>query len=421
MDYRIYPPQEIFETTVVLPRSKSVDTRALVLNYVAGHRPEPGGDCDDTATLAGILSRPLPSDGGTVDVGPAGTAMRFLTALLSATENVDCILTGSDRMLRRPIGPLVEVLRHMGADITYAGEEGFPPLKIKGHRLSGGTMDIEASTSSQFVSALMMIAPLLNADLTIRLLGEIQSMPYIRMTADMLRARGAQVDFDRDKVEIHTPAGGIQHLDQSEPDWSAAAFWYELAAVTAGWVTLTGISDSSLQGDKEVAPLFERLGVLTEYTDEGVELSATPDLYSRLEADLTDMPDAVPALAVTACLIGVPFRLSGVGALHHKECDRLEALKAELAKLGCILETENYGTVLTWDGRRVPVMSMPEYDTYADHRMAMALAPVSVFIPGIVVRNADVVSKSYPKFWEQLEAAGFTPADPSDPLPSPEE
>ena len=186
-------------------------------------------------------------------------------------------------------------------------------------------------------------------------------------------------------------------------------------------MTLTGISDSSLQGDKEVAPLFERLGVLTEYTDEGVELSATPDLYSRLEADLTDMPDAVPALAVTACLIGVPFRLSGVGALHHKECDRLEALKAELAKLGCILETENYGTVLTWDGRRVPVMSMPEFDTYADHRMAMALAPVSVFIPGIVVRNADVVSKSYPKFWEQLEAAGFTLADPSDPLPSPEE
>lgn len=421
MDYRIYPPQEIFETSVALPRSKSVDTRALVLNYVAGQHSVPGGDCDDTATLAEILSRPFPSDGGTVDVGPAGTAMRFLTALLSATEGVDCVLTGSERMLRRPIGPLVDVLRSIGADITYTGEEGFPPLNIKGRRLSGGNVDIEASTSSQFISALMMISPLLESELSIRLLGEIQSLPYIRMTAEMLRARGARVDFDRDKVEIFTPHSGIRPLDQGEPDWSAAAFWYELAAVTAGWVTLTDLTDSTLQGDKEVAKLFERLGVLTEYTDDGVELSATPDLYSRLEADLTDMPDAVPALAVTACLIGVPFRLSGVGALHHKECDRIEALKTELAKLGCILETENYGTVLTWEGRRVPITKMPEFDTYADHRMAMALAPVSVFIPGIVVRNAEVVSKSYPKFWEQLAAAGFTLADPSDPLPAPEE
>lgn len=420
MDYRIYPPQEIFEATVVLPHSKSVDTRAMVLNYVAGVRPEEGGDCDDTRTLAAILSRPFPADGGTVDVGPAGTAMRFLTALLSATEGTDCLLTGSDRMLRRPIGTLVEVLRRLGADITYAGEEGFPPLRIKGRKLSGGTVDIDASTSSQFVSALMMIAPLLDSQFTLRLLGEVQSMPYIRMTAAMLTARGAQVDFDRDKIDIYIPSGGLKAMPQAEPDWSAAAFWYELAAVTAGWVTLTGLTDSALQGDKEVAPLFERLGVLTEFTDEGVELSATPDLYSRLEADLTDMPDAVPALAVTACLIGVPFRLSGVGALHIKECDRIEALRTELAKIGCILETENYGTVLVWEGRRVPVNTMPEFDTYADHRMAMALAAVSVFIPGIVVRNAEVVSKSYPEFWQQLAAAGFVLADPSDPIPSPE-
>lgn len=421
MDYRIYPPQEIFEATAVLPRSKSIDTRALVLNYVAGQRPGQGGDCDDTTTLADILSRPFPTDGGTVNVGPAGTAMRFLTALLSASESVNCVLTGSERMLRRPIGPLVDVLRHMGADIEYSGEDGFPPLKIKGRKLSGGTVDIDASTSSQFISALMMISPLLEANITIRLLGEIQSLPYIKMTAEMLRARGAEVDFDRDKIDIYIPKGGLKPVAQGEPDWSAAAFWYELAAVTAGWVTLTGLNDSSLQGDKEVAKLFERLGVLTEFTDEGVELSATPDLYSRLEADLTDMPDAVPALAVTACLIGVPFRLSGVGALHHKECDRLEALKTELAKIGCIIDTENYGTVLTWEGRRTPMTKLPEFDTYADHRMAMALAPVSVFIPGIVVRNAEVVSKSYPKFWEQLAAAGFTLADPSEPLPTPEE
>ena len=241
------------------------------------------------------------------------------------------------------------------------------------------------------------------------------------MTAEMMRRRGAQVDFDRDRVDVGCP-DGLRPVPDAEPDWSAAAFWYEIAAVTAGWVTVKGLfKDGSLQGDSEVATLFERLGVLTDYEDGNAELSATPDLYNSLDADLTDMPDAVPALVVTCCLIGLPFRLTGLGALHHKECDRLEALKAEMAKLGCALEIEGYGTVLAWDGRRRPVAELPVFDTYADHRMAMALAPVSVFVPGIVVRDAGVVSKSYPDFWEQLQNAGFRLADPSEPLPTPEQ
>lgn len=423
MDYRILPPEEILETTVTLPPSKSIGARALVLNYLAG-APGCGAQsacCDDTRTLAGILAAGLPGDGSAVDIGPAGTAMRFLTALCAATRGCDCILTGSERMLKRPIAPLVKVLRMLGADIEYAGEEGFPPLRIKGRALSGGTVDIDASESSQYVSALMMVTPLLDAPLTIRLLGNVQSMPYISMTAEMMRRRGAAVDFDRDKVDVSCP-GGLRAVDEAEPDWSAAAFWYEIAAVTAGWVTVKGLfKDGSLQGDSEVAALFERLGVLTEYVDGDADLSATPDLYNSLDADLTDMPDAVPALVVTCCLVGIPFRLTGLGALHHKECDRLEALKAEMAKLGCMLEIEVYGTVLSWDGRRVPVATMPVFDTYADHRMAMAFAPVAVFVPGIVVRDAGVVSKSYPDFWSQFEAAGFRLLDPSEPLPTPEE
>lgn len=161
--------------------------------------------------------------------------------------------------------------------------------------------------------------------------------------------------------------------------------------------------------------------MLTEFTDEGAELSATPELFNSLDADMSGMPDAVPALAVTACMVGVPFRFSGVGALHHKECDRLEALVRELAKLGFMLDIEAYGTVLCWDGRRRPIHELPVFDTYNDHRMAMALAPVSVFVPGIVVRDVEVVEKSYPSYWDDLRTAGFTLLDPSEPIPEPEQ
>lgn len=407
MDYRIFPPEDILETEVVLPASKSIEARALVMHYIAGGNVGTAGSCDDTTTLARILDAGLPTDGSTINVGPAGTAMRFLTALCAATPGCRCTIKGTDRMHQRPIAPLVDTLRRLGADISYSGTDGFPPLTIAGRKLAGGTADIDASTSSQFISALMMIAPLLDSPLTLNLQGYVQSMPYIEMTGEMMRRRGAVVEIDRDRIYIDA-SHGLATLLESEPDWSAAAFWYEIAALTAGWVTLKRLSNNSLQGDRHAAALFERLGVLTEYTDEGAELSATPDLYNSLDADLTDMPDAVPALVVTCCLIGIPFRLSGIGALHDKECDRIEALQTEMAKIGCILDTEAYGTVLTWDGRRQPIADLPEFDSHGDHRMAMALASAAVYMPGIVLRHADVAAKSYPAFWHQLIAAGFT-------------
>lgn len=421
MDYRIFPPEEILETTVALPASKSLIARAMIMNYVGGRAADTGlGDaadvCDDTRTLGAILAAGLPTDGATVDVGPAGTAMRFLCALCAATVGTDCLLTGCDRMLHRPIGPLVDALRALGAEVEYAGEEGFPPLRIHGRKLAGGELEVDAAVSSQYISALMMVAPLMAAPLTLKLRGNVQSLPYIQMTADMMCHRGVEAEVDRDSVII--AAGNYTRMsdDALEPDWSAAAFWYEIAALTAGWVTLTGLRDDSLQGDRQTVGLFERLGVITEFTDEGAELSSTPDLYSHLDADLSDMPDAVPALAVTACLAGIRFELTGVGALHHKESDRLEALVAELAKLGARLEIESYGTVLKWDGTRRPIHEMPVFDTHGDHRMAMALAPVAVFVPGIVVRDVEVVNKSYPEFWNHLRAAGFTLADPAEPI-----
>lgn len=420
MDYRIFPPDEILETTVLLPMSKSIAAREMIIDRIAGKTPcdtDNRNLCDDLRNLRRILNAPLE---GTVDVGASGTAMRFLTALCAATPGATVRLTGDDSLRARPVGPLVDALRALGADIEYATREGFPPLDIRGRRLDGGEVRLDVSASSQYASALMLIAPTMQNGLTIRLEGRSELSPYISMTAAVMNRCGVVAECD--PLCIKVQAGRYSNATATaEPDWSAATFWYEIAALTAGWVTLPGLSADSLQGDRGVADLFSCLGVVTEFTDEGAELSANPDLYGRLDVDLSGMPDAVPAVAVTACMAGIPFVLRGVEALRHKECDRLAALRDELAKVGVILTIENYDSELRWDGARMPVRALPVFDSHGDHRMAMALAPVAVFVPGIVVRHAETVSKSYPSFWRDLENAGFRLADPSEPIPQPEQ
>ena len=273
MDFRILPPDGILEASASLPLSKSINARAIVMAHIAGSSEEPVA-CDDTRTLASILGSAKLE--GTVDVGPAGTAMRFLTALAAASPGCVCTITGSDRMCRRPIAPLVDALRRLGADIKYEGTEGYPPLHIEGRRLSGGTIDIDASVSSQFISALMMVTPLMEAPLEIELKGNAGSLPYIKMTAEMMRRRGVNVDVEPLRIHVDNTPYRASHADDAEPDWSAAAFWYEIAALSAGWVTLTGMRENSIQGDSAQAALFEKLGVMTEFTDDGAELSATP-------------------------------------------------------------------------------------------------------------------------------------------------
>lgn len=405
MDYRIFPPEEMLETSLALPLSKSISARALVMASLGAEMPSAVARCTDTEAI----SHGLANRAGTVDIGAAGTAMRFLTAYYAATPDCDVTLDGCERMRHRPIAPLVDSLRALGADISYTGEEGFPPLHIKGRRLSGGEITIDSTVSSQFISAILMIAPTMQQTLTLNLDGDTVSAPYIRMTAEMMRRRGIDVEAGRDYVTVAPGCykGGEKEI---EGDWSAASFWYEIAALTAGWVTLTNLSADSIQGDKALRDIYPRLGVVTEFSDEGAELSATPDLFSRLDLDVTDTPDLVQPLAVTACAIGVPFSFTGVAALRHKETDRLDALCRELLKLGCVVETEG-DNVLAWEGRRLPVGEMPVIDTYGDHRMAMAFAPVSVFVPGLVIRDAGVVDKSYPDFWNHLREAGFTVTD----------
>ena len=409
MDYRIFPPDEIPETTVTrLPLSKSIAARMLVMNAMSRSAAAPDiariPDCEDTRVLAVALSR----TDGDIDVGACGTAARFLTAYYAATPGTSVTIGGTARLNARPVAPLVEALRALGADIRYAAAEGCMPLIINGRQLAGGRVALDASASSQFASALAMAGPLMAAPLVIDLGGEIASLPYLRMTLAMMRARHVEADIEGYEVHVAaTPYGAA--VCEAEPDWSAAAFWYETAALSAGWFTLPGLKEHSLQGDSILAKIGDRIGVVTEFTDEGVELSATPDLYSRLDLDAGDFPDLVPALAVTAAMAGIPFKFTRVGNLRHKECDRLDALVTELRKVGRVLEAGD--DWIGWEGDNVPVTEMPVMDPHGDHRMAMAFAPMSVWIPGIVVRDAGCVAKSYPGFWDDLRDAGFRVED----------
>lgn len=419
MSVRIFPPEEILETSVTLPLSKSISTRALIMAYLTPGVPTlPSAgisQCTDTAILRHCLENPSP----TVNVGAAGTSMRFLTALFAAMPGREATIDGSERMRQRPIGPLVDALRSLGAKIEYMESEGFPPLKITGRKLSGGRIDLDATVSSQYASALMMTAPTMDAPLMIHLTGGgTASSPYIRMTAEMMKRRGVDAAIEGYDISVpNTPY--LRTADDAEPDWSAATFWYEIAALSAGWVSVEGLNPQALQGDRAVATVFGHMGVNTEYTGNGAELSALPDLYARVDEDLSDMPDAVPAIVVTAAMLGIPFRITGVASLKNKECDRLTALREELLKFGIVLESESESgpDTIAWEGQRVPIDRIPVVDTRDDHRIAMAFAPTAIFMPGVVICNSGVVDKSYPGFWDALRNAGFIVQDADAPIP----
>ncbi len=381
MKYRIFPPEEIIEDGIIeLPLSKSLSTRGLVLDAMTQGGAVGGAyvaRCDDTEVIEKALSQVE----GTVDVGASGAALRFLTAYFAAKEGVEVELRGTERLHERPMGVLIEALRGCGAEIECIEEEGYAPLRINGRRLRGGEVNVDVTVSSQFVSALLMVAPMMDV-----------SLPYILMTVGMMEQRGIKVD--REPLRIKVEKGSYRPFDQQpEGDWSAAAFWYEISALTAGWITVTNLKEKTLQGDKAAMRLFECLGVNTVESEE-------------LQGDLTDNPDLAPALAVTCCLIGVPFKLTGLKSLGVKECDRLTALCEEMDKIGRVVEKiRDYG--LEWDGKSHPVVEMPEFSSHNDHRIAMALAPVAVYVPGVVIDGCEAVSKSYPDYWRQLQKIGF--------------
>lgn len=405
MDYRIYPPEEYLEAVVNLPLSKSVANRALIMKALTPGNPQEFAlpDCDDSKAIIYALNRePL----GEINIGAAGTAMRFLTAYFSVIKESDVVLDGSERMRNRPIGPLVDALRSLGADISYVLSDGYPPLKIRGKELSGGTLSIDASVSSQYISALMMIAPLMKNGLHLQLVGEVVSRPYILMTAKMMTDRGIEVEVDNDSVTVRPGFYEVPEGDAAEKDWSAASYWAEIVTLAAGEVKVPGLFDDSMQGDRRLVELFEPLGLLVEEEDDELTFTVHPEVHSRINFDMSENPDLAQTVAVTAALLRVPFTLTGLSTLRIKETDRLDALRRELDKLGYIVEITRDDS-LTWEGAVHPLFEEPVIDTYDDHRMAMAFAPAAIYYPGLVVKNVEVVSKSYPGFWDDLRSAGF--------------
>ena len=415
MDYRIFPPQQLLQTRTSLPLSKSESNRALIISALTpgGNMPAVVAECDDTAAMLSVLNS---LDSREVNVGAAGTAMRFLTALAAVTSGIDMVIDGSERMRQRPIGPLVDALRQCGASIEYAGTEGFPPLHVTGRALEGGEVTVDASVSSQFISALMMVAPCMANGLRINMAGEAVSESYLRLTAAMMERAGVTAEFERGTIDI--PSAKYTPVNWTiGADWSAASYWYEIEALTSGFVTLDGLDADSRQPDRKVADIFSNLGVLTEWEGEegGIDLMASPELSPRMVMDLSDNPDLAQTVIVTCAMLGVPFLISGLETLSIKETDRIKALYTELLKIGIVTDISVAGR-MDWDGSRRPIAELPEFDTYADHRMAMSLAPVSIYIPGIVVRDAGVVAKSYPGYWDVLRNAGFLVADASLPV-----
>lgn len=392
-------------TTIQLPSSKSISNRVLIINALGNgtFRPENLSDCDDTQ----VMIRALDSQNDTIDIMAAGTAMRFLTAYLAITPG-QRIITGTQRMQQRPIQVLVNALRELGAEIEYVANEGFPPLRITGSRLTKDSISLPGNVSSQYISALLMIAPMLHNGLTIKLTSDVISRPYIQLTLQLMKEFGAQAGWVDDhslKVEP-SPYRSVPFYVES--DWSAASYWYQMTALAAdAEVTLPGLFEASCQGDSRVAELFRSLGVETCYGDKTVTLKKTGNVVKRLDYNFINQPDLAQTFVVTCALMNIPFRFSGLQSLKIKETDRMAALIKELGKLGYVLR-ESEGSVLSWEGERCELPVDVAIDTYEDHRMAMAFAPACLVLPHIRINNPQVVSKSYPHYWEDLKQAGFT-------------
>ena len=426
MDYRIFAPDKIV-MEVELPASKSISNRMLILNALCGGELHNVARCDDTDAMRRALATDTTASGAvaTVNIGAAGTAMRFLTAYYATLEGSTVILDGTERMRHRPIALLVDALRRCGADIEYAGEEGFPPLRITGRKLSASHIEIAGNVSSQYISALLMVAPLMGCR-TVTLTGEIISLPYITMTLTLMRLMGVDCVMNGNNISIPADAHYVPCDFTVENDWSAASYWLEMQSLLPeSRITLKGLHSESAQGDSAVAGIFSQMGVTATITPTVTHLTAiepqnaTAHEGSRhgatgqhcpltpLTLDLKETPDLAQTIVVTACLLGRHFHITGLRTLRIKETDRIDALCTQLRRLGYII-TAGDDFSLSWNGERCAPEPEPHISTFDDHRMAMSFAPAAVLFPGIVIDDVEVVSKSYPDFWRHLEAAGFT-------------
>lgn len=391
---------------IALPASKSIANRLLVINALAGNSIIINNlsQANDTHLLQGILSE-LPTNNTAlveIDCHDAGTAMRFLTAFFAIT-NGKWLLKGTERMHQRPIGILVEKLKELGADIEYLHTEGYPPLLINGKQLKGGEISIDAGISSQYISALMMIAPYLKNGLILQLAGKITSKPYIYITTGLMQQCGGMVDFTGNTLTI--PQGKYTAAQITvESDWSAASYWYAIAAVAnRAEIQLNGLLPDSLQGDSVVARLMEEFGVTTTFTNNGVLIRNGGTVTNHFEHDFTDCPDLGPTFIALCGAMGIPARFYGLESLAIKESDRTAALAVELEKVGVVFEQKGTYWQLIPSIQAQNNFQSVVFDTYNDHRLAMALSVFSLVLSEIKINNPQVIIKSYPSFWDDFE------------------
>jgi 3-phosphoshikimate 1-carboxyvinyltransferase len=388
-----------------LTSSKSESNRALIIQALCEERFDIENLSISNDTL--VLKQLLSSKEKELSVNLAGTAMRFLTAYLSIQDK-EVVLTGAQRMKERPIKVLVDVLKQMGADISYEEAEGFPPLKICGTRLLGEKVTIDGGISSQYISALLMIAPKLDNGLTIDFDGEIISKPYIDMTIEMLRHFGVDVNWEGNSITVSS-GDFISRNFKVEADWSAASYWYGIAALAKDAdITLYGLKKKSLQGDAIVQEIYKNFGVETEIIKGGIRLTKNSEFKiqsSELKVDFVNCPDIAQTVAVTCAALNIKAKLTGLKTLRIKETDRIAALQTELAKLGFSVDVEGDDILIHAVNSVSSIYNKP-VQTYDDHRMAMAFAPL-VFHSSIVIEDEAVVGKSYPNFWKDLESVGF--------------
>ncbi|MGM0620223.1 MAG: 3-phosphoshikimate 1-carboxyvinyltransferase [Bacteroidota bacterium] len=406
MRYRISTNKNKIEGRIKLPASKSISNRVLIINALS-YSPYPVhnlSDSDDTR----VLLEALFSNQNKFDIGHAGTAMRFLTAFISKIVG-EWEITGSERMKQRPIKILVDALNELGAKIEYMEKEGFPPLKIFGSHLKGKTIELDGSVSSQYISALLMIAPTIENGLTLKLKGEITSQSYIELTLKLMEKFGVRHKWEGNTIYI--PEQKYFPVDFTvEADWSGASYWYELLALAKkGEVFLENLKLDSIQGDAHIAGWFEQFGIFSEQKKDGVLLSKRTSIQpKKLELDFIENPDVAQTIACLCVAKNIPFHFTGLKTLKIKETDRVAALQNELAKFCAKLTEPEHGD-LAWDGNIDLQMKheTPVVKTYHDHRMALAFAPMALSGLQLEIDNPMVVTKSYPSFWEDLRSVGF--------------
>ncbi len=388
---------------IVIPGSKSESNRLLILKALFPNITINNlSNSDDTVSL----TKGLKTQNNIVDVHHAGTAMRFLTAYYASKKGTEITLTGSKRMQERPIKVLVDALKSMGAEIAYLNNEGFPPLKITGKQLTINSVSLNANISSQYISALMLVAPSLINGLTINLIGKITSVPYINMTLNLLKKVGLKGSFSNHKIEIK-PSNSVDDVTvHVESDWSSASYYYSLVALSENMkITLKNYKENSVQGDSEIVSIYKKLGVETVFNPSinSIQIKKVENSLTSIQLNLNNTPDIAQTIAVTCFGKGIACLLKGLKTLKIKETDRLLAIKTELEKLGASVKITEDSLELF---PSIKINKNAIVETYQDHRMAMAFAPLAIKVP-IVINQPEVVSKSYISFWEDFRKTGI--------------